>query len=56
MGEYAEMILDGVMCQFCGEWIPECCDGDHSDENKIIVPPELDAVDWKDSLRVKGEG
>lgn len=28
MGEYADMILDGTMCQGCGEWLNDGDDGD----------------------------
>jgi hypothetical protein len=36
MGEIADMMLDGTLCQHCGEWMgegrdgegyPQCCDG-----------------------------
>lgn len=28
MGEIADMMLDGTMCQVCGQWINEGEDGD----------------------------
>lgn len=28
MGEIAEMMLDGTMCQCCGEWLNDGEDGD----------------------------
>lgn len=42
------MFLDGAYCElsFFNRLVTE--------ENKIIIPPELDAVDFKDSMRVKG--
>ena len=27
MGETTEMILDGTMCQVCGAWMEDVCDG-----------------------------
>ena len=47
MGEYAEMILDGSVCEICGEYMgdgdgyPQRCDDCHVEITKLELEDEI---------------